>query len=105
MKRAKLNDMVKGWFIGHFEPSILKTDQFEVGVLQRKKGGEEPHYHAVATEYNILLSGNLTLSGESILPGDIFVIEPNEIVYPFYHEDSTILCVKTPSIPNDKFNP
>ena len=42
MKRARIEDMVKGWFIGHFEPSLLKTDQFEVGLLQRSKGPETP---------------------------------------------------------------
>jgi quercetin dioxygenase-like cupin family protein len=103
MKRAKLEDMVKGWFIGHFEPSLLKTDQFEVGLLTRKKGPDPEHYHAIATEYNLLVSGSMTLNGEELSPGDLFVIEPNEVATPIFHEDSVILCVKTPSIPNDKY--
>ena len=29
MKKAKLEDMVKGWFVGNFEPSIIKTNDVE----------------------------------------------------------------------------
>jgi len=37
MKLHKLDDMVRGWFIGNFEPSVLKTKKFEVGILSHKK--------------------------------------------------------------------
>ncbi len=33
MIRDDLKNMFRGWFVGNFEPSIYKTDQFEVGVL------------------------------------------------------------------------
>ena len=53
MKIKKINDMWRGWFIGDFEPSVLKTNEFEVGVLTHKKGEKWPkHYHNIATEYN-----------------------------------------------------
>ena len=32
MKTAKLVDMVKGWFIGNFEPTLLKTNDCEVAA-------------------------------------------------------------------------
>ena len=55
MKKQNLNEMWRGWFIGNFEPSILKTENFEVGLLSHRKGEVWPkHYHAVATEYNLL---------------------------------------------------
>jgi quercetin dioxygenase-like cupin family protein len=104
MKKAKLSDMWRGWFIGDFEPSVLKTSDFEVGVLTHKKDEVWPeHYHKVATEYNVLLEGSMTIQGELIEPGDIFIFEPNEVADPKFHEDCTVLCVKTPSVKGDKY--
>ena len=38
--------MVKGWFVGDFEPSVYKTKEFEVGYFTHKKGEKWPfHYH------------------------------------------------------------
>ena len=104
MEIRKLNDMKRGWFIGDFDPSVLRTKAFEVGVLTHKKGekwGE--HFHAIATEYNVLLDGKMTVNGVHIEPGDIFVIEPNESSAPVFLEDCRVLCVKTPSVIGDKY--
>lgn len=98
--------MFRGWFIGNFEPSVLKTKDFEVGLLTHKQGEQWPkHYHAIATEYNLLVSGKMIIKETMIEPGDIFVIEPNEIADPSFLEDCTVLCVKVPSIPGDKYEP
>jgi len=104
MKKQRIEDMWRGWFIGNFEPSLLKTDQFEVGLLTHKKGEVWPkHYHEIATEYNLLIEGSMTIAGEEIKPGDLFVFEPGEIADPVFHEDCQVLCVKTPSLPKDKY--
>jgi len=104
MKLYKLSDMHRGWLIGNFEPSILKTEGFEVGVLHHPKGEVWPeHYHKVATEYNILLSGSMNVCDTELKSGDIFVIEPMEVASPTFHEDCTILCIKIPSSPSDKY--
>jgi quercetin dioxygenase-like cupin family protein len=104
MKTFKLDSMIRGWFIGDFEPSILKVKNFEVGILEFKKGHKKPpHYHKISTEYNVLLSGNFTTNGIHFKEGDIFIIQPNEIVDPEFHTDCRILCVKVPSAPNDKY--
>jgi quercetin dioxygenase-like cupin family protein len=104
MKIQKLDNMHRGWFIGHFDPSVLKTEDFEVGLLTHKKGEVWPkHYHAVATEYNVLVSGSMTIGGNDIVPGDIFILEPNEVAEPVFHEDCLIVCVKTPSVKGDKY--
>ena len=104
MKIKKINDMWRGWFIGDFEPSVLKTKEFEVGVLTHKKGEKwAKHYHNIATEYNVLVSGSMTICGKLIEPGDIFVLEPKEVADPIFHEDCKIVCVKKPSIIGDKF--
>ena len=104
MKKANLKDMQRGWFIGDFDPSVLKTAAFEVGVLTHKKGERWPvHYHSIASEYNVLLSGSMSTCGERIEAGTIFTIDAGEIADPIFHEDCTILCVKVPSIKGDKY--
>tara|TARA_Y100000310_G_scaffold334373_1_gene414018 strand:+ start:1231 stop:1554 length:324 start_codon:yes stop_codon:yes gene_type:complete len=104
MKTYKLKDMHRGWVIGNFEPSILQTDQFEVGVLNHKKGEVWPaHIHKEAVEYNILLEGEMIIKDTHIKTGDIFVFEKNEVADPNFLEDCKVLCVKVPSVPGDKY--
>jgi quercetin dioxygenase-like cupin family protein len=104
MKITKLSEMHRGWMIGNFEPSVLKTDAFEVAYLNHKKGEIWPkHYHAIAVEYNLLVRGSMKVCGRKISPGEIFIIEPNEVADPIFYEDCEIVCIKTPSIPGDKY--
>ena len=104
MKVGKISDMNRGWMIGNFEPSLLKTDLFEVGVLLHPKGHLWPaHYHLVATEYNLLISGSMNVCGEELRAGDTFIIEPGEIAEPTFYEDCTIMCVKVPGTAGDKY--
>ena len=30
--------MIKGWFVGDFEPSVYKTNDFEVGIKNKSIG-------------------------------------------------------------------
>jgi len=104
MKIVKISDMHRGWFIGNFTPSVLKTSDFEIGFLKHKKGEIWPkHYHAKSTEYNLLVSGSMEVCGKKLCEGDLFIIERNEIADPVFYEDCEIICVKTPSIPGDKY--
>lgn len=104
MKVKKLSDTHRGWVMGDFEPSLLRTKDFEVGILKHPKGEKWPaHYHKIATEYNILISGTMKLCDTELVPGDIFILEPNEIADPVFHEDCTIVCIKVPSNTKDKY--
>jgi quercetin dioxygenase-like cupin family protein len=104
MIKHKLTDFWRGWFIGNFEPSVFKTEDFEIGLLLHEKGEVWPtHYHKIATEYNLLLEGSMTICGQDVNPGEIFIIEPGEIAKPTFHKDCKILCVKAPSLPKDKY--
>lgn len=99
-----LKNMHRGWFVGNFHPSVYKTDQFEVGVLFHPKGEKWPkHFHKEAVEINVLISGNMVLNGKHLAPGNIFLIDRNEIAEPEFLEDCTIVCVKSPSMPGDKY--
>lgn len=103
MKITKLDIMKGGWFIGNFEPSVLKTNLFEVGIMQHKKNEKWPkHYHTKANEYNVLVKGKMTIQGQEINSGDVFVIEKMEIADPVFLEDCTVVVVKVPSVPGDK---
>jgi quercetin dioxygenase-like cupin family protein len=105
MKVDKINRMMRGWFIGNFEPSLYKTDQFEVGYLTHKKDEVwKAHYHALSTEYNYLIRGKMIIQGVELNAGDLFVFEPGEIANPVFLEDCELIVVKTPSIPSDKYN-
>ena len=46
MKKYNIKDMVNGWVVGNFDPSVLKTEKFEVGYHKYKKGAPtQNHYH------------------------------------------------------------
>lgn len=104
MNLSKLKDYHRGWIIGDFDPSILRTKDFEVGVLFHPKGEVwAAHYHKDSVEYNVLIAGKMIIQGKEINSGDVFVFEKNEVADPVFLEDCTVLCVKVPSIPSDKY--
>ena len=100
----KLNNMIRGWFIGDFEPCVYRTREFEVGVLTHRKNEQwDEHYHKIANEINVLIEGKMIINGVHIEAGDIFIIKPNESSAPVFLEDCKIVCVKTPSVIGDKY--
>ena len=104
MKVTRLSDYTRGWVIGDFEPSVLRTKDFEVAVLTHKQGEQWPaHYHKEGIEYNILISGKMVIQGTELNAGDVFVLDRYEVADPVFLEDCKVVCVKTPSIPSDKF--
>ena len=104
MIKRRIEEFKRGWIIGDFEPSLLKTKDFEVALISHSKGEVWPaHYHKIGTEYNVLVIGSMTIDGTLLVPGDVFTFEPGDIADPVFHEDCKVLCVKTPSIPGDKY--
>lgn len=96
--------MYRGWLIGNFEPCILKTKDFEIGILTHKKGEVWPkHFHKEAVEYNCLIEGKMTVQNKLIEPGMIFIFEKNEIADPIFLEDCKVLVIKIPSVIGDKY--
>ena len=101
---GQLSNMFRGWFIGNFEPAIFKSKDFEVGILFHPKGEKwSKHYHKESVEINVLITGQMIINGKLLSAGNIFLIEKNEIADPEFLEDCTIVCLKTPSIPGDKY--
>jgi len=99
-----METMMGGWFIGNFEPSAYKTDQFEVCYKHHLKGEKwDTHYHKEGTEINYLVNGKMIIQNKELNTGDIFILKPYEIADPIFIEDCTVLIVKTPSVSGDKY--
>lgn len=104
MKKARLEDMVKGWFVGDFEPSLIQTREVEVAVKEYRKGDREGrHHHKVATEITVISSGRVRMNGIEYCKGDIIVIEPLESTDFEALEDTVTTVVKYPGANNDKY--
>jgi len=99
-----IKNFKNGWFIGNFEPSLLKTENFEVAMQFHPKGfiGQK-HYHKISTEYNLVVSGKVNICGREMKSGEIFVFLPNEVSESEFLEDTTLIIVRTPSVPTDKY--
>lgn len=104
MKTAKLGDMVKGWFVGGFLPAALNTDSCEVGIKNYKSGEKEAaHYHKIATEITVLLSGSVIMRDQVWNAGDIIVLEPGDVTAFQALTDAVTVVVKVPGALNDKY--
>jgi len=104
MEIFKITDMKGGWFVGDFQPTVFKTNKFEVGFHQYKKGQHWPsHYHKLTTEINYVISGEMKIGGKLLTTGDIFIIHPNEIADPEYLTDCELIVTRDGSFKNDKY--
>lgn len=104
VERSNINLMRGGWFVGDFEPSLSKSKDFEVGYRCYKKGEQhDTHYHTIAKEINCVARGSVEVCGEIYKEGDIFIVHPFKVIKPNFIEDTSIICVKIPSVPNDKY--
>lgn len=104
MYHSQLEKMVKGWFVGNFEPSLYKTEAVEVGVKRYKAGDkEEWHYHKVATEITVIVQGAVRMFEQEYRTNDIVVISPGEGTSFEALEDTITAVVKLPGASNDKY--
>jgi len=96
--------MVKGWFVGNFEPSLYRTNDVEVAVKSYKAGDrEEWHYHKIATEITAVLEGRVRMAGGEYGAGDIVVLDPGEGTDFEVLEDAVTVVVKIPGANHDKY--
>ena len=92
-----LDKFIKGWLVGDFEPSLIKSKDIEVGIKFYKKGDiESNHYHKIATEYSVVVSGVVKMLGVVHTQGEIVMIEPNTCNQFECIEDACLVVVKTP---------
>jgi hypothetical protein len=105
MKVYDIADMHNGWFIGNFEPSVCKSEHFEVAHHKHPAGYETPrHTHKLAMELTYILKGVLDIRGQILKSGQMFLYEPFEIADAKVLEDVELIVVKWPSFPSDKYS-
>lgn len=105
METFKLNDMVKGWFVGDFNPTIYNTENVEVAVkIYNKNDYDEKHYHKLSTEITVVANGKVLMNNIERNSGDIIRLDPYDSTDCLVLEDNTILiAVKVPASKNDKY--
>ena len=104
VKIHNLNHFKNGWFIGDFEPSLLKNTGVEVAVMNKTKGigTHDFHYHEYCTEINVLIKGKMLVNDRIINENDIFIFNPCVPSIYEYLEDSTFIVFKNKPSNNDK---
>ncbi|AJJ19989.1 Uncharacterised protein [Yersinia intermedia] len=104
MKNFRIENMVGGWFVGAFQPTVLNSDACEVGVKKYNKGDkEEKHYHRIATEITYVIKGEVIMCEKVWKAGDIIVLSPGEETAFLALTDAVNVVVKVPGALNDKY--
>lgn len=103
--RLRLSDFTRGWIVGDFEPSIIRTKAFECMVRHYKTGEKEAkHVHKIADEITVVVSGRFKMNGEMLQTGDIVHLHPGDPADFECIEDGATTVVKTPSVIGDKYD-
>lgn len=103
MKLARLDEMVRGWFVGGFQPAAYSTEACEVAVRHYTASDKEAlHRHMVATEITVILSGRVRMMDRECCAGDIVVLSPGEATDFEAITDCATVVVKVPGALNDK---
>lgn len=104
MEKHNLEDFVRGWFVGGFEPTLFKTTDVEVAVQKFDKGTKEAsHCHKVATEITVIVSGKARMKDDVHEAGSVIKISPGEYTDFEAIEDTVTAVVKIPGALNDKY--
>lgn len=100
----KLEQFIKGWVIGNFEPNIIKTKDFEIAIKKYNSGDvESPHIHKIAREITVIVSGVFNMNNKIIKEGDIIDLESNKPSSFKCLETGYNVVIKIPSVKNDKY--
>ncbi len=104
MDVSRLDDFVRGWFIGGFEPVLYKTTDVEVAVQTFQAGqSEAAHCHKIATEITVIVSGEARMNDRVVGPGDIVRLSPGEYCNFEALKDTVTAVIKIPGALNDKY--
>ena len=104
MKTSTLENMIKGWFVGNFVPTLYQTNKVEVAVKSYNAGAyEATHHHKIATEITVVAVGKVQMNGVTYRAGDIIVMEPNESTDFLAVTDAMTTVVKIPGANDDKY--
>ena len=100
---GKVADYTRGWFIGDFEPSLVRVQQFETCYKSFKAGDKElPAVQVVATELTLVVHGGAMINGTVLNEGDLCLVLPGESADFLALTDCRVVGIKFPSAPDDK---
>lgn len=104
MRTYALADMIGGWFVGDFSPTVLRTGDVEVAVKEYAAGAREPrHHHKIAEEVTVVVTGRARMCGRIVEGGTVVHLEPGEST-DFEALTATLtVVVKRPSVQGDKY--
>lgn len=110
MKIFSLNDYKNGWLIGDFEPSLLRTKDFECALHKYPKGHKsDGHFHKIAKEYNLIIKGKCEVWSEylnqyiKLRKHEGWTYFPGQCSNVRFLKDTTLLIIKLPSATDDKY--
>ena len=104
MQKLKLSDSgARGWFMGDFPEALVRTRDFEVCYQVTPAGPHAAHYHKIVTEVQLFIRGRIVINNVEFGPGDVCVIEPGEVSSGNILEEVEVVCIKYPSVPDDKY--
>ena len=104
VKTLDLASMTKGWFVGPFVPTAFHTDQFECAVKRYQAGDREAsHVHKVATEFTVVVEGEVRMNGVTYGRDAIVSIPPGVATDFEALTDTITVVVKVPAIAGDKY--
>lgn len=105
MDTYNLKNYTNGWFIGNFIPTIIDNNNFEIAIKRYNANDKESaHYHKVATEITVIVSGKVMMNNTIYNENDIIVIYPNEKTDFVCLTDVVTCVIKMPSVMGDKYN-
>ena len=110
ISREIMEGPMRGWLCGHFYPrdSIFHRKDIEICVKKLTIGTtEDEHFHLCSFEFLIVLEGSVEykIDGKNHLltSGSYYMLEPGDTEFIVrVIEESTILAIRLPSIPNNK---
>jgi hypothetical protein len=104
MIQHALDDMVRGWFVGDFEPVAHRSTDVEVAIKHYRAGDcEARHLHKIATELTAVVSGIVRMDGRDLSAGDIVTLAPGEPCDFEAVTDAVVVAVKLPAAKDDKY--
>ena len=103
-----------GYFIGQFMGQkgypLLETEEVEIAYkkLPADFGDETPHYHKKGVEINIVISGSYKVWIQAkeieLKKGNFLIVYPESELKNISAEEGTeLIVIKSPSVPDDKF--
>jgi len=103
LERHRLENFVRGWFVGNFQPTLMSSDAVEVGIKHYRAGDREAaHHHKVATELTAVVSGRVRMSGEEFGAGEIVRIPAGSSTDFMALTDAITVVVKMPCVSGEK---